>query len=182
MASCSHAKYGVKPATFKEMVKDKIRENEKKDKEAKAEAQRIEARAEKERDRARREQEGKQKAESKAAEKAAEAQRKEREKGLVEIAKLPTTQHEARLVELTKRLGEDIDALRDDFYMTIVPPAEKDTLEPWPDPVDTATLLNDVTAQLRRYVVIHDDSPRSGDRGYLIPIAPSIAGLCSCWA
>ena len=150
--------YGVKPATFKEMVKDKIRENEKKDKEAKAEAQRIEARAEKERDRARREQEGKQKAESKAAEKAAEAQRKEREKGLVEIAKLPTAQHEARLVELAKRLGEDIDALRDDFYMTIVPPVEKDTLEPWPDPVDTATLLNNVTAQLRRYVVIHDDA------------------------
>jgi GAF domain-containing protein len=31
----------------------------------------------------------------------------------------------------------------------------------WPDPVNTATLLNDVTAQLRRYIVIHDDDART---------------------
>jgi hypothetical protein len=37
--------YGVKPATFKEMVAAKIKAKEKKDKEAKAEQQRVEARA-----------------------------------------------------------------------------------------------------------------------------------------
>jgi hypothetical protein len=68
-------------------------------------------------------------------------------------------QHEARLVELAKRLGGTtpcfLNGLRDELD-AILPTAEKDTLEPWPDPVNTATLLNDVTAQLRRYIVIHD--------------------------
>jgi hypothetical protein len=47
--------FGVKPATFKEMVKAQIKANEKKVNEAKAEQQRAEARAEKERERARKE-------------------------------------------------------------------------------------------------------------------------------
>jgi putative DNA primase/helicase len=157
--------FGVKPATFKEMVKAQIKANEKKVNEAKAEQQRAEARAEKERERARKEQERKQEAERKAAEKAAEAQRKEREKGLVEIAKLPTAQHEARLVELAKRLGGTtpcfLNCLRDELdtiLQAISAGAAVEKVEPWPEPVDTATLLNDVTAQLQRYVVIHDDA------------------------
>src|SRR5262245_14454614 len=31
-------------------------------------------------------------------------------------------------------------------------------VEPWPEPVDMQALLNELTAQLRRYVVVHDDA------------------------
>ena len=32
-----------------------------------------------------------------------------------------------------------------------------DKLDPWDEPVETEALLNELTAQLRRYVVMHDD-------------------------
>src|SRR5262245_39912907 len=68
----------------------------------------------------------KQKREQEQADKEAERKRKERKKAFEAIAKLPVLAHEARLAELAKRSGEDLDFLRDEFAAYYVP-ADMDT-------------------------------------------------------
>jgi hypothetical protein len=151
------AQWGNTPATLRKMVEAEVKANEKKANEAKAEERRQEQRAAKERDKAAREQA----AERKAGEKAAEAKRKELEKGLAEIAKLPTAEHEARLVELATRLALtecELDALRDDFYSSLPAVADSElgttwNVEPWPEPVTTAHVLDAILTKLNKHVV-----------------------------
>ena len=66
--------------------------------------------------------------------------------------------HEARLAELAKRLGEDLELLREEFEDFVGPEETADKLDPWDEPVETKALLNELTAQLRRYVVLNDDA------------------------
>jgi Protein of unknown function (DUF3631) len=84
----------------------------------------------------------------------------------VTIARGPCTEREPRLAELARRRGEDLEFLRRelaDFIETesrIV--AESRIVgdgrsEPWLEPVDAKTLLKDVLAEIRRYVVVDDD-------------------------
>src|SRR5262245_37029895 len=153
--------YGVSRAAMRAMVEAPIRANAKKAREDKAEdLQRI-RRVEKDKVTAQRElarEQAKQKREQEQADKEAERKRKERTKAFEAIAKLPLLAHEARLAELAKRSGEDLDFLRDEFAAFYVP-ADMDTkpIEPWDQPVDTHALLLELMAQLRRYVVVQDD-------------------------
>jgi Protein of unknown function (DUF3631) len=94
------------------------------------------------------------------ADKEAEKRQREREKEFATILKLPSAEHESRLAALAKQSGEDLDFLRVEFSV-LVDIEEKsgaDPVEPWPDPVNTPTLLAEVMEQLTRYVVLHDDA------------------------
>ena len=155
-------KHGVSFAAMKEMIEATIKANEKRAREDKAEDRRREQRAEKkqskdrrEEDRTRREQERARREEARA-QKEEERKSKARVKEFEGIAKLPRVEHEMRLAELAKRLGEDIELLRDEFAAFFVP--DDDTkIEPWPEPVATRDLLTEITKQIRRYVVTRDD-------------------------
>ena len=154
-------KHGVSRAVLKEMVEATIRANEKKAREDKAEDRQRIRRVEKNKVTAQRElarEQAKQKRKQDQADKEAERKRKERKKAFEAIGKLPVLAHEARLAEHSKRSGEDLDFLRDEFAAYYVP-ADIDTkpIEPWDQPVDTHTLLIELMAQLRRFVVVQDD-------------------------
>jgi flagellar biosynthesis GTPase FlhF len=154
-------KHGISRATMRATIEATVTANEKKAREDKAEDRQREQRAEKKQTAARREskrEQAKQKREQERADKEAERKRKEREKAFEAIAKLPRLAHEARLAELAKRSGEDLDFLRDEFAAYYVP-ADIDTkpIEPWDQPVDTHALLIELMAHLRRYIVVQDD-------------------------
>jgi hypothetical protein len=159
--------FNVTPAQLLKLVKAVVKEKEKKEREAKAEDQRREDRAKKERAAAQRREEkrelkDRERAEKEAKKEAGRKQRK-REKQFAILLKLPSSEHEPRLVGLAKCLDEDIDCLRDEFaqYAAIEQPitsADTDFIEPWSEPVKTEALLTDVLAQFRRYVIVHDDA------------------------
>jgi hypothetical protein len=67
--------------------------------------------------------------------------------------------HQARLVELAKRLGEDPGVLEAEFavFADSTDRRRGDAVEPWPEPVDTKELLADLAAQFHRYIVVRDD-------------------------
>jgi hypothetical protein len=161
-------KYGVDKATLKLMVEAVILEAAKQRREEQVEQRRIEQRVDKKRTTEEREHERKQdraerearRAEKEAA-KAAAKKEKERLAALGVIFKLPSREHAGRLEQLARRLGEDLDTLRAEFEQLR---ADEKTAagikasEPWPEPVTTKELLDDTLAQLRRYVVIHDEA------------------------
>jgi sRNA-binding protein len=149
-------KYGVDAETFTKLVKAEVSKAEKKQREEKAEEQRREQRAEKKRASARREE---QRAEQQA-DKEAKRREKEKQKAFAAILKVPQNEHEGRLAELAKQLGEDIELLRDEFT-ALVGSEEKikvGEIEPWPEPVNLQELLSELETQIRRYVIIHEES------------------------
>jgi putative DNA primase/helicase len=158
-------KHDVESAKLKAMVEAVIKETEKKAREEKAEDRQREQRAEKQQASARREQERQQreeKREQERADKEAKKRERERAKEFAAIFKLPKAEHEARLAALAKRLDEDLDFLRDEF-VAFAETEDKSSstigdVEPWPEPVDTPVLLTELTTQLRRYIVMHDDA------------------------
>jgi hypothetical protein len=153
-------KHGIETATFKKMIETTIKVNEKKAREDKAEDRIRGKRKDREEDRKRRDakrEQDERRREQERADREAERKRKEREKELRALAKLPRLLHEASLTKLAERLGEDLDFLRSELETFIVAPTgETVAVEPWPEPVDLKELLKETTAQIRRYVVIHD--------------------------
>jgi flagellar biosynthesis GTPase FlhF len=151
--------YGVTPAELRELVETVIKENEKKTAQEKTQERRREQRAEKDQITAQREkakaeaaaQKAKERADKEAA-KEAERKQREREKAFEELAKLPRAEREPQLLELAKRRGEDVAALRDEFAEYAAIEEEK----PWPEPVDTLALLTEIMTQLQRYVIVHN--------------------------
>ena len=161
-------KYGVDKTVLKRMVEAVIKEREKKQRDERAERRRIEDRADKQRTAEERKQERKADKEQrldrqakKNAEKQAERKERERQKALATIVKLPRSEHEAKLQELSRRLDEDLDGLREELALLL---ADAETArvceaaQPWPEPVDGRVLLDETEALLRDYVVIHDDA------------------------
>jgi putative DNA primase/helicase len=158
-------RYGVKPAELIKLVETVIKENEKKALKVKAEDQQREQRAEKQRaseqregDRKRREQER----EQERADKEAAKKDREKEKAFAALIKLPKAEHEKRLIELAKRLDEDIELLKAEFedFVGSEETSDPGDIEPWPEPVNTQALLSEVMAQFRRYVIVHSDAGR----------------------
>ena len=152
-----------------------LKDQEKKARESKAEERRIEQRAEKtqrqerqqdrERDREQRrvdkEAERQEKEERERIEKEQEEierKLKERTKALVEVIKLPIGRHEQELERLSKKFGEDVAVLREELDQIIG--LERgdafsfEKTEPWPEPVDVATVLEECVAKLSRYVAM----------------------------
>jgi hypothetical protein len=85
-----------------------------------------------------------------------EAKRKAAEKTaeFVKIQKSPSAEHESKLIRLAKRLDADIDELRVEFAAYVEDVISASLTEPWPEPIDTATILHETMAQFRRYVVV----------------------------
>jgi hypothetical protein len=161
-------KFGVDKAVLRRMVEAVVKETEKKEREKQAERRRIEARADKQRVTKDREEERKadkkerlDRQTKKEDERKAEKKERERQKALAAIAKLPRNEHEAKLRELSRRLDEDLDGLREELALLL---ADAETAkvraadEPWDEPVDGKELLDETEALLRDYVVIHDDA------------------------
>ena len=153
-------KHGVTRPVLKKMVDSTVEANEKRANEDKAENRRSEERAEKERSKARQE-EKRARREQERADKEAERKRKQCEKELTALLKLPSAEQESRLAALAKRLDEDVDFLREELSKLIAAAEEEGAIlavEPWPEPIATGELLNEVQAQLARFVVIHDEA------------------------
>jgi hypothetical protein len=157
--------HGVEPAKLKAMVEAAVKENEKKARQEKTEEHQREQRAEKQRAATRKEQAQQQRDQQRAQEKAdkeAERKQRQREKEFAVLLKLPAVEQESRLVTLAKRLGEDLDFLREEFAKLVDLEVESSGIvkfdEPWPEPVGTAELLTELRAQLRRYIIVHDEA------------------------
>jgi putative DNA primase/helicase len=158
------AKHGVARADLKKMVEATVKANEKKGREDRAEGrqqkrdaerrvEKDEARAHREAERARKEQE--------RIDKAAAKKQKEKDRAFAAIIKLPKSEREAKLGELAKKLGENIELLRDELVLLVGDEEERiegGEVEPWPEPLDARALLDEVEAQFRRYIVVHNES------------------------
>jgi Protein of unknown function (DUF3631) len=162
-------RHDIEPAELKAMIEATVKENEKAQREAKAEDRQREQRKERQEAAAQREarrtedrRQREQRHTQKEADKQAEKARRELEEALVEITKLPTAVHEQKLAALATRTGKDLNFLRGELSqlvakeeagaITLVAP------ELWPEPVNLNVLLVETLAQIRRFVVIHDDA------------------------
>jgi uncharacterized protein DUF3631 len=153
--------HGIEPSMLRALVNAAVKTNEKRQSEQKAEARQREQRAEKARESARREEERQQHRAQQRADKEAERKRKQCEKELTALLKLPSAEQESRLAALAKRLDEGVDFLREELGKLIAAADEEGAIlavEPWPEPIATGELLNEVQAQLARFVVIHDEA------------------------
>jgi putative DNA primase/helicase len=166
----SAKKHGVEPGKLKAMIEATIKETEKKAREEKVEQQRIEQRAEKQRatdkrergrkqERKERDEERKREREEREARKEAERSDREKQKAFEAIVKLPSSEHEGKLRTLARQLGEDVEVLTQEFLELRVEEEERikrGEVEPWDAPVNTRELLDAVTAQFEKYIIIHD--------------------------
>jgi len=155
-------------ATLEALVTDIIKDREKQAREKVAEDRRVEQRAEKSRNeedrKKEREQGEKRKAEKEAerekrkAEKEAERKAKEKAKIFGDIMRLPAARHEKELQRLAERLEEDAAALCEEFaeFLGIGAEMSFEKTEPWPEPVDTATLLQECGRKISRYIVLRE--------------------------
>ena len=158
--------FGITTDQMRELVEAVLKENQKKEREAKAEEERREQRSGKQRANEQREEDRKRREQERAQERAdKEAAKKEREKekAFAALIKLPKAKYEKGLIELAKRLDEDIELLKDEFTAFADSEEEEEKpdlgdVEPWPEPVDTKALLTELMVQLKRYVVVHDDA------------------------
>jgi hypothetical protein len=106
---------GIPVETLTDTVLEILKDREKTAKETKADIRRQEARAERSRIAEQRREEREHKTEQQRIDREAAQKAKEKAKTLASIAKLPSDQHEAKLVELAARLDEDVATIRDDF-------------------------------------------------------------------
>jgi putative DNA primase/helicase len=165
----SAERLGITRTDLEKLVRIQLREKEKHEREKKAEERRIEQRAERRRadsekrtekqaDAEKRRAEKEADRERRKAEKEAEKKQKEKAKRLGKIMLLPVAQHEKELQRLAERLDEDVAALREEFAEFLGVGAELliEKTEPWPEPVDTVTLLRECGDQICRYVVLQE--------------------------
>jgi hypothetical protein len=113
--------------------------------EAKKEADQEKRRAEKEAER-----------QARKAEKAAAKKEKEKAKTFGTIMRLPVDRHQKELERLAERLKEDVETLREEFEECLGVGADVSITktEPWAEPVDTTTLLQECSDKIRRYVAL----------------------------
>ena len=155
----SAERLGMPRATLEDLILEIIKDSEKKARVDKAEARRQEERVRREQEREQRER----KREQEGIDKRAERNRKEKEKAFKTLISLPSEQHETRLAELAKRLDEDVAAIRDDFTAFVGMDSRAATIdpwnvEPWPDPVETQALLQEISAKISKYIVLHPEA------------------------
>jgi sugar phosphate isomerase/epimerase len=155
----SAERLGIPRGTLEDLIVAIIRDTEKKAREAKAEARRQGLAARREQEREQREQ-GR---EQERIDKETERRRKEKEKAFKTLIGLPSDQHQTRLAELAKRLDEDVAAIRDDFTAFVgmesrAASTDPWNVEPWPDPVETQALLQEISAKISKYIVLHPEA------------------------
>jgi hypothetical protein len=140
--------------TCKGLVVAIIKDSEKKTREDKAEAGRQAERVRREQERKQRER----KREPERIDKKAERNRKQKEKAFERLIKLPSEQHEARTVELAKRLDEDLAAIRNGFSAFVgmasdAASTDSWNAEPWPEPVELACSFRRSSPRFCRYIM-----------------------------
>jgi Protein of unknown function (DUF3631) len=150
----SAERLGITRDELQAAVTDIIKDKDKKRREAEVEARRIEQRAQKQQAAVQRDL----KRERQRIEKDAERKRKEKNKAFAIIIKLPSDQHEAKLVDLAKRIDEDVAGLRDEFSGFIeaersFTPSSEWYVEPWGEPVATVALLQEIIAKVTKHIV-----------------------------
>jgi hypothetical protein len=149
---------GVLRSTLEGLISAIINDSERKAREDKAEARRREERVRRGREREQRER----KLEQQGIDKKAERKRKEKQKAFERLISLPSEQHAARLAELAKRLDEDLTAVRNDFTAFVGMQSRAFTdlwsVEPWPDPVETRVLLQEISAKISKYIVMRPEA------------------------
>jgi hypothetical protein len=146
---------GVPRATLEGLISAIIKDSERKAREDKAEARRQEERVRREQRERKREQQG--------IDKKAERKSKEKQKAFERLISLPSEQHETRLAELAKRFDEDVAAIRDDFTVFVgmesrAASTDPWNVEPWPDPVETRVLLQEISAKTSKYIVMRPEA------------------------
>ncbi len=129
----------IQRATLQGLIVAIIKDSKKKACECKAEARRQEERVRGEQERKQRER----KREQERIDKKAERTRTQKEKAFERLISLPSEQHEARIVELAKRLDEDLAAIRNGFSAFVgmasdAASTDSWNVEPWPEPVELA--------------------------------------------
>jgi flagellar biosynthesis GTPase FlhF len=134
--------------------KEKARAKKEADKSKAAAKKAAELKAEREKRKA----ELKAEREQREAKKEAERKAKEKRKSFNNLLKLPVDRHDGELAKLAKRLGEDLEALRQEFkdFAGVTDGfsmASDDDVEPWPEPVDVAALLQAIDAKIAKHVV-----------------------------
>ena len=147
----SAERLGIPPATLKSMITAIIKEREK----AERADERKEHYAEKQQQREREREQAR-------IDKEAEHKAKDKEKAFKALIKLPSDMHEVKLVELAKRLGDDLATLREEFseYSGAEGVAAAPTtwdVEPWEEPVETAALLKELNAVISKYVAMRKE-------------------------
>ena len=131
----SAAQLGIPRATLEASVKAIIAQQEKDKRERKAEAERAE----------------------KAAMRKRREQAKKKQQEFKVLAELPERDQEARLDDLAKRLEEDPATVREEFALSTSSP-DPESVELWPEAVETAALLSELIQQLRRFIVFRHDT------------------------
>jgi putative DNA primase/helicase len=144
---------GIAPDKLAELVKEKIAAREKAAAEKLAQDKLGEQKAERLR-----------KVEAQAfrakvrEEDAAAKKTKAKSKAFADIIKLPADEHDAAIEVLAKSIAEDVEALKAEFgeycaaeiASSITP---SDSEEPWPDPVATAQLLEELILRINAHIV-----------------------------
>jgi hypothetical protein len=149
----------VPRATLEGLICAIIKDNERQAREDKVETRRQEERVRRAQEREQRERTR----EQKRIDKKAERSRKEKEKAFERLISLPSEQHEVRLIELAKRLDEDLAAVRNDFSAFVgmaseAASADSWKVEPWPEPVETRLLLQEIITKICRYIVLRPEA------------------------
>jgi putative DNA primase/helicase len=148
---------GVKIEVLKAAVSATIK---KRDDEERKQERKLQRR---EKDRARHEEKQRtddkkeQEREQKQAEQEAKRQEREKRKAFGNLARLPVARHEKELERLAEKLGEDVAAVREEFeqdFLGVGTGEADDDTEAWSEPVDTASLLSEISAKFARYTVL----------------------------
>jgi hypothetical protein len=156
---------GIARATLEDLVTDIITTKEKQARAKAAEDRLIERVNAKKHTAAEKKKEQEAKAE-KEADKEAERQKKEaarkakeKKQSFNNLLKLPVDRHDDGLIKLAKRLGEDLEALRQEFRDFVgvadgFSMVSDGDVEVWPEPVNIAELLQNVDAKIGKYIVM----------------------------
>jgi len=145
----------VPRATLQGLIVAIIKDSEKKARDAETAARRQELAVRREQERKQREQE--------RIDRRAERKSKEKQKAFEHLISLPSGQHQTRLAELAKRFDEDVAAIRDDFTVFVgmesrAASTDPWNVEPWPDPVETRVLLQEISAKTSKYIVMRPEA------------------------
>jgi Protein of unknown function (DUF3631) len=154
-------KYGIERAELQKLIKAKAKEIETKRREEQAierkheQTQREDQRREQDREeREEREARRREEREEREEQRRAKAQRERRLRAFDNIGVLPVEEHEPELRKLAVQLEEDFESLQTEFAEWLALTRERLLHEPWPEPVATRDLLNELTVQLKRYLVL----------------------------
>jgi len=153
-------KFGYTEVEFRRLINAVKQEREQEERE-----RREEERAKREEEREEREEEQREERERRREEREERLAREEERRAKVErdkrlrafdsISVMPVEEHEPELRKLAVQLAEDYEPLQEEFADWLALTKARLQHEPWPEPVATGALLDELVAQWGRYLVLH---------------------------